>query len=127
MAARHEPFDLARKFVHLEDGPGASAVDARSFWRRRRGGRFVGMNRARESGDLHPDEWEMHPAGAELVYLVEGAVDLVLEEPGGERSVALRTGSAFVIARGTWHRFVRRGPCDLLFVVRGAGTKLKPV
>jgi mannose-6-phosphate isomerase-like protein (cupin superfamily) len=126
-AAKDEPFDLARRFVHLEDGPGASAVDARTFWRRRRGGRFVGVNRARDPEDLHPGEWEMHPAGDELVFMLDGAVDLVLDEPGDERTVALAAGQGFIVPRGCWHRFVRKGPCDLLFVVRGSGTKLRPV
>lgn len=120
-------FDLAQSFVHLEDGPGASSVDARNFWRRRRGGRFVGVNHARGPEDLHPDEWEVHPAGDELVYLIAGAVDLVLDEAAGERTLELGAGHGFIIPRGVWHRFVRKGPCDLLFVVRGTGTKLRPV
>jgi mannose-6-phosphate isomerase-like protein (cupin superfamily) len=130
---RTEPvFDLAEFFVHLEDGPAATrlAEGEDLFERveadaRLRGGRLVGLNRARAPGDLHPGEWERHPAGDELLVLLRGSVDLVLEGPGGERVVALRTGDAVVVPRGTWHRFARRGPCDLLFVVRGEGTELR--
>ncbi len=128
------PFDLGGTFVHLEDGPQALPVKVTpNLWerveasRQLTGGRMVGLNRARQPDDLHPSEWERHPAGDELVCLLSGAVDLVLDETGGERRVELRAGLGFIVPRGVWHRFVRRGPCDLLFVVRGSGTELRSV
>jgi mannose-6-phosphate isomerase-like protein (cupin superfamily) len=128
------PFDLGGTFVHLEDGPQALPVKVTAnLWERVEAsqrlsdGRMVGLNRARGPDDLHPSEWERHPAGDELVCLLSGAVDLILDEATGERRVELRAGSGFIVPRGVWHRFVRRGPCDLLFVVRGCGTELRPV
>jgi mannose-6-phosphate isomerase-like protein (cupin superfamily) len=128
------PFDLAGTFVHLEDGPRALPVEVTAdLWERVEAsptlsdGRMVGLNRAREPDDLHPSEWERHPAGEELVCLLSGEVDLILDEAAGERCVELREGTGFIVPRGVWHRFVRRGPCDVLFVVRGAGTELRPV
>jgi mannose-6-phosphate isomerase-like protein (cupin superfamily) len=121
-------------FVHFEDGPEAVPVKVTAdLWERVEAsprlsdGRLVGLNRARKPDDLHPSEWERHPAGDELVCLLSGGVDLILDEPDGERRVELREGTGFIVPRGVWHRFVRRGPCDLLFVVRGAGTELRPV
>ncbi len=127
-------FDLGSTFVHLEDGPQALAVKVTSdLWERVEAsprlsdGRLVGLNRTRRPNDLHPSEWERHPAGDELVYLLSGRADLVLDEPRGERRVELRKGSGFIVPSGVWHRLVRRGPCDLLFVVRGEGTELRSV
>ena len=55
----------------------------------------------------------MHPAGEEVVYLLSGAIDLVLDGADGERIVPLRDGEAYIVPRGTWHRAVvprsRRG------------------
>lgn len=128
-----EPFDLGSTFVHLADGPRALPVEVTAdLWERVEAsprlsdGRLVGLNRARRPDDLHPSEWERHPAGDELVCMLSGRAALILDEPTGERRVELRRGSAFIVPRGVWHRFVRRGQCDLLFVVRGEGTELRP-
>ena len=69
----------------------------------------------------------MHPAGDELVYLLSGAMELVLDAPGGEQVVALGERQAIIIPPGVWHRarILRAG--DALFVTRGAGTQHRPV
>lgn len=57
-----------------------------------------------------------HPDVDELRYLVDGAVEIELDEEGGEpRVVALTPGDAFVVPRGIWHRTLVREPCRLLF------------
>lgn len=52
------------------------------------------------------DRWEAHPAGDELIHLLDGAatLDMVCDD-GSPRSFALRAGMLAVIPRGAWHRF----------------------
>jgi predicted enzyme related to lactoylglutathione lyase/mannose-6-phosphate isomerase-like protein (cupin superfamily) len=68
--------------------------------------------------------WEMHPSGEELVVLLEGRADFVLEEHEKERVVALeRPGTCVVIPRGTWHTVRVDAPARLLFVTAGDDTQ----
>src|ERR687897_2311501 len=88
MIKMNQAFDLATTYVQLDDGPAASPVEVDDeFWEtidRRpqlQGGRLVGT--FHNSADW--DVWEMHPAGDEVVCLLAGAIDVVLDEPDGER------------------------------------------
>jgi mannose-6-phosphate isomerase-like protein (cupin superfamily) len=52
---------------------------------------------------------EMHPDGDELLYLVSGAIEVILDdgdehEIGEQTSVVLRGGDALVVPRGVWHQ-----------------------
>ena len=50
------------------------------------------------------DTWEMHPAGEELVCLLSGQVDLILEQNNLEKTLSLSTpGSYVLVPRGIWH------------------------
>jgi mannose-6-phosphate isomerase-like protein (cupin superfamily) len=66
-----------------------------------------------------PHAGEMHPDGDELLYLVEGAMDVVLDEEAGERCLSLQPGQAFVVPCGVWHRVMIREPCRLLYFTPG--------
>ena len=44
--------------------------------------------------------WEMHPNGDELVYLLSGSADLVLDRPEGLTTLPLRGSAAVVVPRG---------------------------
>jgi mannose-6-phosphate isomerase-like protein (cupin superfamily) len=91
------------------------------------GDRVIGAKHGAEPADYHADEWEMHPQGDELLYLLAGALDVVLDEPGGERRFGLRSGQACVVPAGVWHRLILRQPSDLLFVTPAHGTRHRPV
>ena len=60
--------------------------------------------------------WERHPDGDELVYLLAGAVELLLEHDGASAAVALRAGEAAIVPAGAWHRAAIHAPSQLLFV-----------
>jgi len=65
------------------------------------------------------DEWEMHPEQDELLYLLEGAIDIFLRgelEVGEEQLLHLRQGEACVVPKGMWHRQVVVAPCKMLFL-----------
>ena len=126
------PFDLIDTYVHLEDGPTAISVEAGAdFWAtidertELHSGRLVTLFHIQNTEEwVH---WEMHPAGEELVYLLVGAIDLVLQTETGERLLPLRSRAAGIIPRGVWHRAIVHTPSDVLFITRGAGTQLRPI
>ncbi|HEX9082088.1 MAG TPA: cupin domain-containing protein [Holophagaceae bacterium] len=68
--------------------------------------------------------WERHPAGDEILYLLEGAAELLLRMPDGIRSRSFdQPGEALVIPRGTWHTArVKGGRARILFITPGEGT-----
>jgi mannose-6-phosphate isomerase-like protein (cupin superfamily) len=110
------PINLAKSPVHfastgsiepvLQRGPAHPGVE----------GRLAGEARMTKSP---PHAGEMHPDGDELLYLIEGAVDLVLDAETGERRLALDPGQAFVVPRGVWHRVIVKKPCRLLYFTPG--------
>jgi mannose-6-phosphate isomerase-like protein (cupin superfamily) len=81
-------------------------------------GRKLGVVRTDRPGER--DEWELHPDRDELLYLAQGATDVLLrddpDDAAGERVIALTGGAACVVPRGTWHRQVVREPSVLLFL-----------
>ncbi len=70
--------------------------------------------------------WERHPAGAELVLLVSGRVDLIQDVDGEHRRVELRPGMAVVNPAGVWHTADVHEPGEALFITPGRGTEHKP-
>jgi mannose-6-phosphate isomerase-like protein (cupin superfamily) len=123
--------DLFTTFVQLrEDGFGLPVTWTPDFWEKLVTGdrdRVVGAKHGAEPADFHPDEWEVHPRGDELLCLLTGAIEVILEEPDGERVVNLRGGQACIVPRGVWHRLIMRQPSDLLFITPSSGTQLRPV
>jgi mannose-6-phosphate isomerase-like protein (cupin superfamily) len=56
-----------------------------------------------------PHLGEVHPDGDEFLYLVSGAMELILDDGdehavGAETRVRLGPGDAYVVPRGVWHR-----------------------
>jgi mannose-6-phosphate isomerase-like protein (cupin superfamily) len=129
MAKQRAGFALASTYVQLLDGLRAETVEVdENFWseidarKSLHRGRLVGLMRmARGEGDHS----EMHPAGDELLILLSGAADVILEERGGERAISLAAGEACVVPRGTWHHFHARRAGELLFVTPGRGTRAR--
>jgi len=70
--------------------------------------------------------WEMHPHGDEFVYLLSGAVELLLEQDSNLVTVALSGAGAVVVPRGVWHTARVLAPSRMLHVTRGAGTETRP-
>lgn len=126
-----QALDLSSTFVHLSNAGDAEPVKATpSFWRdsatRGRYDRLVGSLEFNSSEDLHSSMQEMHPEADELIFLVSGAIDVVLEEAGAERGLPLEAGQAAIVPRGVWHRLVVRQPGKLLFINSRAGIQSRP-
>ena len=62
------------------------------------------------------DYQERHPTGDELVYVISGEVDLLVDAGDGERGVRLSAGCAGVVPAGGWHRLAVHEPCTVLFI-----------
>ncbi|MEM1436851.1 MAG: hypothetical protein AAGG11_22585 [Pseudomonadota bacterium] len=68
--------------------------------------------------------WEMHPAGDELVYLLEGDTDFILRLDGDDRRHRLsEPGSYVIVPKGVWHTAEPHRPSRALFVTPGQGTQ----
>ena len=132
-------FDLFGTYVHLGDGGGALPVTVtETFWEELMTGQYrsEGVADFAEKGGwmlatFHMTQdmasWEQHPEGDEILHLLSGAVDIVLEEPGGNRVIELRPGTTCVVPKGVWHRQLVRSPGDLLSITYGRGTQHRPL
>lgn len=80
-------------------------------------GRRIGLLTVDVPGER--DEWEMHPDQDELLFLVEGAIDVFLcsdLNSGVEEAVHFEAGEACLVPQGMWHRQVVVSPCKMLFL-----------
>jgi mannose-6-phosphate isomerase-like protein (cupin superfamily) len=125
-----QPFSLQGTYAHLKDTGAAVLVEVGpEFWSsignrsELHAGRLVCSFRMEK--DM-PD-WEMHPAGDELLVLLSGAVDLVLQDGRNDRVVEMKAGQAFLVPFGTWHRVLVKTPGELLFITPGKGTQHRPL
>jgi mannose-6-phosphate isomerase-like protein (cupin superfamily) len=79
-----------------------------------------------------PHGGEMHPDGDELLYLVSGSLDLIVEEGGTDEHVGTETrtrfeaGTAVMVPKGLWHRVEINEPCQLVHVTPGPGDGHRP-
>lgn len=70
------------------------------------------------------DVWELHPAGDELVVLLEGEVTLVLRQDGADTETTLSKPLSYVIVpRNTWHTARTNVATRMLFLTPGEGTR----
>ena len=120
-------------YVHLGEAGAAKAIPVTdSFWPDLTGGRMPQLEQGRLvtqfsfEGDW--DSWEMHPEGEEVVLLLSGSVDFILDQDGAQRAVELREPGAFaIVPRGAWHRARAHAPTSMLFITAGRGTRKRPV
>ena len=126
-------FNLDATYVHILDNTATTLAGGSAFWAGlmsgsaetrpiTEGGWLVGIYPARETWQ----QWEMHPNGDELVQLLSGALDVVLELPDGERTVPLRGLEAILIPKGTWHTVKVKKAGQTLHITYGTGTEMRP-
>ena len=124
---------LSEEWLHL--GLGASAEPLELFdgmeWYARYAerhaadgaeGRLVSQYRFTENWAM----WEMHPHGAEVVVITEGAMTLVQEVDGAQVHTTLRRGEYAINPAGVWHTADVDGECEALFITAGMGTEHRP-
>lgn len=135
MPTENGPFDLMNTYVTLAPGGAARTVEGGDAFWMALGSRTklpddVADKEARLISAFVVDEdwesWEAHPVGEELVYVISGAIDLVLEMPGGENVVTLKAQTGYLVPRGVFHTANAREKSVVLHVTPGAGTQKRP-
>ncbi len=123
-------FSLAMTYVHLTGAGAAQLADGgAAFWRRSPSEldqAFPGWLVTAYSFEVGAGGWERHPAGDEVLYLISGAMDVIVEQDSGQRVIDLHAGSTCVVPRGRWHRQVARESGELLAMTFGKGTQHRP-
>lgn len=126
------PLNLLGTYAHVRDDAGMNAVPANEdFWQLLGEGRFPELDRGRLLSAFEFDapwsSWERHPTGEELVLLLSGACDLLLERDDDVQRIRLeRTGDFVLVPKGAWHTARTDRPTRLLFLTPGAGTEHRP-
>jgi mannose-6-phosphate isomerase-like protein (cupin superfamily) len=120
--------DLAATYVVLDAAHQATRVDVTPDIYERLGRDFDNFRDrtlvARYDFTADWPTWEMHPAGDEVVVLLSGAADLVLDRAGRHEVTRLEKAGEFVIVpKGTWHTARIAGPTSMLFITPGEGTQ----
>jgi mannose-6-phosphate isomerase-like protein (cupin superfamily) len=118
--------DLTRSLLGLyRDGYG-DAVEWKSGPPPRIDGYTIGYVSHTPGADP-PHAGEMHPDGDEILVLVSGQIDLVLENWSGHENIPVFPGQAVVVPRGVWHRVTSRQPGRLLHITPGPGGEWRPL
>jgi mannose-6-phosphate isomerase-like protein (cupin superfamily) len=132
MNTQPKSFDLTSTFVVLQPDQSATAVEVTPTLYEDLNKGFDGFRDRRLISSFSCERdwtmWEMHPAGDEIVYLLSGSVELVLERGDFHAAVRLAEPGAYtIIPKGTWHTAKTKVPANMLFVTPGEGTRHKPL
>jgi mannose-6-phosphate isomerase-like protein (cupin superfamily) len=126
-----DTFDLARTFLHLGDGGAAEPIEITpAFWSGASAqdhARVLGAVDFRSARDLHSTMQEMHPEVDEVLLVVSGAIDVLVDRGDGEHTIALSSGQVAIVPRGVWHRLVMRKPGRLVFVNNRKSIQSRPL
>ena len=123
------PFDLDETYIHLDLPNATELAVGPDFWQTidQRTELSRGYLMMVGPMDATWTSWERHPVGEEIVYLLSGSVDFVLDLPGGDQTVELRGRACCIVPRNTWHRAIVHEAGDMLFVTPGEGTSHRPL
>ncbi|HEY6618490.1 MAG TPA: cupin domain-containing protein [Steroidobacteraceae bacterium] len=135
-----DTIDLLRSYLLLEpDGAATLLPGGEEFWSQLMSGEasHPGIRRLMhsEKGRLLSvlpmgadwNNWEMHPAGDEILFMLEGNATFILDIPDGLKQIALTAGRLLVIPKGVWHTAKVREPARLLAITAGLGTEHRRV
>lgn len=119
--------------ISLEDSVVAFSGDSRATPLPRTRARRAAMEDARILGthafnrdtEVHADYWECHPAGDEVLVVLEGCIHAAVELDGGIEEAVIDAGHAFIVPRARWHRLRVLKPGRLLFFSPTAGSRLR--
>ena len=124
-----DPIDLRATYVHLKESGATAVPTGPEFWPDLIAGRTAYPGRLALIQPMTADfpHWERHPAGEELIVMLSGACEMILEDDERERRVTVRAGEAILVPTNVWHRAVVIDPGEALFVTEGEGTDHKPI
>jgi mannose-6-phosphate isomerase-like protein (cupin superfamily) len=123
-------YDLENTYLLLDGSGGVKATPGgEAFWRGvadnpDAGGTLVVVS----AGDGDWTTWEMHPAGDEVLVLLNGSLAMIFEHPDGRTTRhGVAPGGTLIVPAGVWHRAVDQKAVRMLFITFGAGTRHRPV
>lgn len=127
-----KPFNIDDTYVALDqDGRARPLPVDDDFWPALIGGRLGRVHRLFSCLSFSTDwsTWERHPAGEEIVCLLEGELEFHLEKEDGTIDIVVldKPGSFVLVPPNTWHTAKVRRPVKALFVTPGEGTQNRPV
>jgi mannose-6-phosphate isomerase-like protein (cupin superfamily) len=135
-----DTIDLLKNYLLLDpDGTAVLLPGGGDFWGQLMSGdatdsgiqRLIGSEKGRlvSAVSMGADwtHWEMHPAGDEILFMIEGKATFVLNLADGLREVALSAGRLLVVPKGVWHTAKVSEPARLLAITAGTGTQHRPV
>ena len=134
-----DTIDLLKNYMLLEpDGASVVLPGGGEFWGQLMSGnpadpgirQLMGSDKGRLLSSIPMSKdwtnWEMHPAGDEILFMLEGKATFVLELPGGLKKVDLSAARLLVIPKGVWHTAKVSEPARLLAITAGLGTQHRP-
>lgn len=71
-------------------------------------------------------QWEVHPQGDEVVSVLSGDIELILDQQPSPLHIKMGAGDTYVIPKNVWHRAVVHVPGDVLHITYGKGTSQRP-
>ena len=122
-------FDLQKTFLALDGAGGVTELPVGpEFWSTlatdpKARGSLVGVY----AMTVDWNHWEMHPRGAEVLVLLDGRLELSVEEDGAVRRIDMGPGATVVVPAGAWHTARVLEPGRLLGVTFGEGTAHRPL
>ena len=119
------PFDASKAVVGLARSTGEACFMAQTDGPPRRiDGYTVGAPIITRDP---PHAGEMHPDGDELLYVVSGKFNVLLELDAERRDVVMGAGEALVVPRGVWHIVNLQEPGQLVHITPGPGGAHRPL
>jgi mannose-6-phosphate isomerase-like protein (cupin superfamily) len=134
-----DTIDLSKNYLLLEpDGTAVLLPGGGEFWSQLMSGnasdsgvrQLMGSEKGRLLSALPMaadwTNWEMHPAGDEILFMLEGSATFVLDLSSSLREIVLSAGRLLVIPKGVWHTAKVSKPARLLAITTGLGTQHRP-
>ncbi len=131
--AKTGPFELQGHFAHLRADATANVLEVNeTFWQDLSQGQFGNFQDEYLVSTLAFDKdwpvWEMHPQGDEVVVLISGALDIVIEKKTGNKVISMSGSASWaIVPKGVWHTVRVHEPSVVLFITPGEGTLQRPI
>ncbi len=121
-----KPFKLTDGLLALDGDQRAAWVEKSHTAVRAAGAvRVLGMTAFCDDDSVHADYWEIHPAGDEILYVMEGRLLAFVASGDAVLEAVVEPGHALVVPQAHWHRLRVLEPGRLLFLTPTAGTGLR--
>ena len=122
--------DLTKQYFQLKNNGQAKLWEASSFWDAVMGSNSEQIDNASEGYllssyvfDKNWETWERHPAGDEVVIVVQGQLEIIFDYGERQETTIISEGETFLIPKNTWHTGKVEKPCHAIFLTYGRGTE----